>query len=447
MTPSDTMKRRRGTKRRRTSTNANPHAPAKGAPGDLQGPPCTGRVPCPACNLSTHYCPDMAIHKGAKHNELEEVREALAHGADVYARGYNHVFEMPMHYAIRHGTLEMLQILHAAGSDLEVRDRMNQTALCALVSFVGWNEGAAPAYRRIFTWLLAQGADPDPIQQENGVGTISTPLRALMQMDRPPRGWIAALLAKGADLHKTQPGTALMEAAHYRSDPLVVRRILRYGADPCAVDGNGWTALHCAARRNATPLLPLLRGPPLDALTYKGETPLHLAARNRAVDVVRWLLAQGADPNARTWQKRQTPLHLVVDFQPNGFGRPWEYTCYDELTQEEQQKRRAESRLAIVRLLLEAGADPNAWDMNHRPPVSVTKEPAVVDLLMEYGAATQIQHRMVGSNDPYGKDCLALRALEAQSHISPDALKVVASCLMGKVPSWLTRSRKRQKTE
>ena len=46
---------------------------------------------------------------------------------------------------------------------------------------------------------------------------------------------------------------------------------------------------------------------------YVGDTPLHLAATGYRVEIVRLLLASGADPNATGNMRRSSPLHYAAD--------------------------------------------------------------------------------------------------------------------------------------
>src|SRR5512141_1692615 len=46
---------------------------------------------------------------------------------------------------------------------------------------------------------------------------------------------------------------------------------------------------------------------------YAGDTALHLAAAGYRVEIVRLLLAAGADPNAAANHRRSSPLHYAAD--------------------------------------------------------------------------------------------------------------------------------------
>jgi hypothetical protein len=84
---------------------------------------------------------------------------------------------------------------------------------------------------------------------------------------------------------------------------------------------------------------------------YVGDTPLHLAAAGYRVEIVRLLLASGADPNS-SWNHRQSaPLHYAAD------------TC---LTRKAWS---ADRQVETIRCLLEAGAKINAPDKNGATPL------------------------------------------------------------------------------
>src|SRR5205807_3957944 len=72
---------------------------------------------------------------------------------------------------------------------------------------------------------------------------------------------------------------------------------------------------------------------------YVGDTALHLAAAGYRVEIVRLLLAAGADPNAASNHRHSTPLHYAAD----GFitGPVWD----------------AKRQVETIRCLLEKGAN------------------------------------------------------------------------------------------
>ena len=124
------------------------------------------------------------------------------------------------------------------------------------------------------------------------------------------------LLAAGADVNDTgADGNSALVLAAMSGHETLARYLLEHGADPNAA-GAGYTALHAAVLRSqpdllkallatgANPDMPLLRGTPVPRWTYqhiftlreKGATPLMLAAKYLEPQILRLLTAAGADP-------------------------------------------------------------------------------------------------------------------------------------------------------
>jgi len=104
---------------------------------------------------------------------------------------------------------------------------------------------------------------------------------------------------------------------------------------------------------------------------YVGDTALHLAAAGYRVEIVRLLLAAGADPNAATNHRRSTPLHYAAD----GYitGPVWD----------------AKRQVETIRCLLDAGAEIDAQDKNGATPLHRavrTRCTAAVRCLLEAGS-------------------------------------------------------------
>jgi Ankyrin repeats (3 copies)/Ankyrin repeat len=96
---------------------------------------------------------------------------------------------------------------------------------------------------------------------------------------------------------------------------------------------------------------PKLYGSSICHWIYVGDTALHLAAAGYRLEIVRLLLAAGADPNAAKNMRKSSPLHYAAD----GFvtGPAWD----------------AKRQVATIDCLLRNGADIHLQDMNGATPL------------------------------------------------------------------------------
>jgi ankyrin repeat protein len=111
---------------------------------------------------------------------------------------------------------------------------------------------------------------------------------------------------------------------------------------------------------------------------YSGDTALHLAAAGYRVELVRWLLAAGADPNSTTNHRQSGPLHYAAD----GYitGPDWN----------------AKRQVKTIQCLLDAGADINAQDKNGATPLHRavrTRCAAAVKCLLEKGSDATLKNK------------------------------------------------------
>jgi ankyrin repeat protein len=159
---------------------------------------------------------------------------------------------------------------------------------------------------------LAGGVGPN-VREPGGETGLIVAIRndasqvATVLMDQP-----------GIDLEARAPNgnTALMMAAFRKNMPLVVD-LLRRGAH---INQPGWSALHYAAAGGSVEITNLLldRQAHIDAEAPSGMTPLMLAAREGQEDVVKVLLARGADATLK-----DGGFHLTASGFALKADKPW----------------------------------------------------------------------------------------------------------------------------
>jgi len=111
---------------------------------------------------------------------------------------------------------------------------------------------------------------------------------------------------------------------------------------------------------------------------YAGDTPLHAAAAAYRVEIAKMLLAAGANPHAAKNHRRSQPLHYAAD----GYL--------------ESSSWNPKRQVAMIRLLLDAGADLHAQDKNGATPLHRavrTRCVAAVECLLEAGARPTIKNK------------------------------------------------------
>ena len=111
---------------------------------------------------------------------------------------------------------------------------------------------------------------------------------------------------------------------------------------------------------------------------YEGDTPLHVAAAGYRVEIAKILLAAGADSCSAKNRRFSQPLHYAADGYLDS--PAWN----------------ASRQVAMIRLLLEAGANLNAQDKNGAAPLHRavrTRCAAAVKCFLDAGADPTIRNK------------------------------------------------------
>ncbi|KAF4523418.1 hypothetical protein B566_EDAN007890, partial [Ephemera danica] len=193
----------------------------------------------------------------------------------------------PLHVAAKWGKTNMVSLLIEKGANIEAKTRDGLTPLhCA----------ARSGHEQVVDMLLERGA-PISSKTKNGLA----PLHMASQGDHVDAARILLYHKAPVDEVTVDYLTALHVAAHC-GHVRVAKLLLDRKADPNARALNGFTPLHIACKKNR------IKVANPDVPTVRGETPLHLAARANQTDIIRILLRNGAQVDARA---RQTPLHIA----------------------------------------------------------------------------------------------------------------------------------------
>jgi uncharacterized protein len=161
------------------------------------------------------------------------------------------------------------------------------------------------------------------------------------------------LIEAGAPVNQPdRRGMLPLHIASEMGDPEYVHRLLAAGADPLAMFGQGYTALHLAAKAETSRLL-IARGASANARLGDGATPLHFA---RSADVCRRSRPCGCRPAGSHRHGGVPPLHHPIDARG-------------------------------IEFLVAAGADPNARTNDGIVPLMTQFDAKSIEALQERGAS------------------------------------------------------------
>ena len=249
---------------------------------------------------------ETALMTCARTGESKAVKALLVHGADAKAKEPEHD-QTALMWAAAESHPEAVGMLIEFGADVRARSRIySQTVVGEQTQRAGREELNYNVQRGGMTPLLfaARNGDAESAKLLLAAGadandSLPDGTSALVLAAHSGQGNVAiTLLEKGADPNAMGVGYAALHAAVLRSDLNLVKALLAHGADPNIKMTKG-----TPVRRDTTDynlLAPLI-----------GSTPYLLAARFLEPEIMRALVAGGADPKI-TMPNGATPLMLAA---------------------------------------------------------------------------------------------------------------------------------------
>lgn len=289
---------------------------------------------------------DAPILDAAKNRDRAALSALLAKKADVRATAADGA--TALHWIVQWDDVATAKQLMAAGANVNARTDQGISPLS--LACLNGSAGMVDA-------LLAAGADPNSARNTGETALMTCAKTGSLAA-------VKALLDKGANVaavEKARGQSALMwAAAHNHAD--VIKLLLAHGADvQSKSSGAGFTPLLFAARQGATAATVALldAGADINAASNSNLTPLIAAVYTGSWDLAKLLLDRGADPNFA--DAGFTALHWAAG--------SWENDLSGSLGPEgyEWIGGRGPGKLELVKALLAKGADPNAR-LQRRPP-------------------------------------------------------------------------------
>lgn len=305
-----------------------------------------------------------------------------------------------LHHAVYAGHKEVVDILVAAGAELNTTDSNGRSLL---------HIGAISGQHELLEYLLSKGLDLtlcdndgwtalhraaceanqeafDILLQANGnqfslPHSTTNPLTLHRVVEKGNVQILQRLINSGASSSSNRNDLYPLDVAVNARHMHVVELLLKHGADPnIAADEERYHALHRAVDLGHEAIVQLLLNHGADPLLrdYVGETTLHGACSRGHPGIVNRLLDAGADINA-TDLTLSTSLHIAVEYGNIGIAALLISKGAD-FNLRESQLGETPLHLAVrddnsdaILLLIGAGADPFAKNVYNETPLDAVR--------------------------------------------------------------------------
>jgi len=265
------------------------------------------------------------LYAAAAHPDPAMTEKLLAAGADPNAPLMSG--ETPLMEAARRGNLATVRVLLSNHANPNVRE--SNGGQNALMWAVSQRQSA------VVEELLKNGAD---VQSGSKTGFTALMFAAQQGDDDSAR----ILLRAGAKPNDAQPKTGLtaLMIASAMAHTKAVEVLLDGGADPNLADANGYTSLHRVVRDS--------------------DYGINLAAKDDILTVVKSLLKHGANPNARLVQDKEKAAEEIKNGNVQIEGKRSAVTVDEIILQGATPLFLAAevNNLDVIKTLVAAGADP-----------------------------------------------------------------------------------------
>jgi ankyrin repeat protein len=296
------------------------------------------------------------LFQAASAGQFRVVTFLLDHGASVNLKSNGRA---PLHGAAASGNKAMVELLLNRGADVNATDGTGGTALHIVTD---------NGFRSVAEALLAHHADMNARNSASN-GEV-TPLHRAASLGRIEL--LKLLIAGGSDVNiKSKNGSTPLSDAVGAGQLDSVRALLAAKADPDIADDKGITPLSEAAGRNVIEGVKILLDAKADPNSGNLDPPLFWAIKQGNTNMAELLLRAGADPNRLGRLDRQLSGYASGEISTE---HSLIFAC-------------GKNQAAMVRLLLQFKADPNGKDGSGQPFIfHGLFNPDILKVMLDAGA-------------------------------------------------------------
>ncbi|ACE05813.1 hypothetical protein Aasi_0393 [Candidatus Amoebophilus asiaticus 5a2] len=246
------------------------------------------------------------IHLATEEGHLEIVKLLLERGADINTKNRYSIGCTPLILAARGGYLEITKLLLERGADINGKNKIGR-----LSKYGGpLHEATESGHLEVVKLLLEKGADVNARRQGVSFSKSNYDIPLHLAIGNGHLEVVKVLIGEGADVHKKGLKGYPLYLAVEQEDIEMVKLLLEKRVDiNCkneysysdAGTASAHTPLHRAACNGNIALIRLLidKGAHVDPINSYQDTPLHLAVKGGHLEVVKYLIEKGAGINSR----------------------------------------------------------------------------------------------------------------------------------------------------
>ena len=263
------------------------------------------------------------FHLAAYMGDIEKLKKYIQDGTDINLQ--DECNSTALHAAANSRKKEVVDFLINKGAHVDAKDKLSMTPLFY---------AAMQNHRNIVDLLLAKGADVNA-KDEDGYTLLH---HAIWEINKDA---VELLINNGAKLNiKAGDGNTPLMNAIWMHNKEIVELLISKGADVNAEDKDGHTPLYWANMQDSKDIIELLtakgaipvdsiylaaatgnlakieslikEGTDINAKDKNGWTPLHWSANTGQINIAEFLIAKGANISARD-ERNLTPLQLAAE--------------------------------------------------------------------------------------------------------------------------------------